>query len=85
MVTVFLLVTGIVYSCYCGGQSIPHQERQSRLIPNYEPFQHPAKKVLSTPTSIPLTGLKTSGIHMSAKCLLINEIVGSSFKLSLKR
>ena len=52
MVTVFLLVTGIVYSCYCGGQSIPHQERQSRLSPNYEPFQHPAKKVLSTPTYI---------------------------------
>ena len=70
MVTVFLLVTGIVYSCYCGGQSIPHQERQSRLSPNYEPFQHPAKKILPTPTAEILSGSRTSG-NLSSTCLLV--------------
>ena len=62
--TQFLLVTGIFYSCYCEDQSIPHQERQSRLIPNYVPFQHPARKVLLTATSDSLTGQKSSGIFL---------------------
>jgi len=57
--TQFLLVTGIFHSCYCADQSIHHQERHSRLIPNYEPFQHPAKKIL--PSSNFIIGPRPSG------------------------
>ena len=60
----FLLVAGIFHSCYCGDQSILHQERHSRLIPDYEPFQHPAKKILPTPTSNFIIGPRPSGMFV---------------------
>ena len=59
--TLSLLFIGILPLCYCGEQNMPHQERQSRLIPNYEPFKHPAKKILPTPAAEVLTGSRTSG------------------------
>ena len=59
--TLSLLFTGILHLCNCGDQNVPHQERQNRLIPNYEPFKHPAKKILPTPAAEVLTGSRTLG------------------------
>ena len=59
--TLSLLFIGILPLCYCGEHNVPHQERQSRLIPNYQPFQHPAKKILPTPAAEVITGSRASG------------------------
>ena len=36
----FLLLGGLA-----NGDNSPHQERHNRMIPDYQPFQHPAKMI----------------------------------------
>ena len=65
--TLFLL-TGLLHACFCGDPNAPHQERQSRLLPNYEPFQHPAKKMLPSLAAQSITGPRTSGNYLKPAC-----------------
>ena len=66
--TLFLLLTGLFHAYFCGDPNLPHQERQSRLLPNYEPFQHPAKKISSLPAAQSVTGPRASGNYSYYAC-----------------
>ena len=63
----FLILLSLLIIATHGSVPSPQQERKNRLLPDFQPFQHPAKKIQDVSQNS--LGSKQQGKHKNPKAV----------------